>query len=447
MMFFHKYPYTNFHELNLDMILDMIKEIHTEWDEYQVVNSIKLGGAWDITKQYESWTVVYDSGHGYISLRPVPAGIALTNTDYWAFISDYDVLYQDLLNRINAVNSVLGGRIDDTQRDLSDLSRVVTPKNIILVGDSWGTGQYATHGWCYYLTNMLLAAGADNVYTAAMNGAGFIGYGGVQYLDRLQSIAGNVSDPNKIDVVLVAGGLNDQGRTGIEAAIKNFVDYVDTTYPNAIVISVALNNYLGHTTLTTLDLSYLEDYQKCEGYKGKYLFIDRLNTAPFVTFVNNNHVDDEGGEICARALYNILLGRDEYSFGYSRFPGTVFTNNTMIGSPLNVTASVIEYKECLFVTIGSLTVGTFTPGGFLTNAEFETASDELFPYNEEDYSHVALASGSVDGGATYITFPVLYRFSSHHKLKLSILNLNRGNSTYTNLYIFSTSFVVPKVII
>lgn len=87
---FNKYPYTDFHELNLDWILKQIREINYSLDNFIVMNTIKYADpiGWDITTQYEANTVVIDQATGiaYISTRPVPAGITISNTDYWSVI-------------------------------------------------------------------------------------------------------------------------------------------------------------------------------------------------------------------------------------------------------------------------------------------------------------------------------------------------------------------------
>lgn len=53
---------------------------------------------WDITTQYPANTVVVDpkSGTAYMSKVPVPAGVELTNTNYWVVVFNY----QDIYNRI-----------------------------------------------------------------------------------------------------------------------------------------------------------------------------------------------------------------------------------------------------------------------------------------------------------------------------------------------------------
>ena len=91
---FENFPYTNFHELNLDWILQMLKKIDKTMDEFVAINALKYADPiqWDITSQYEKNTIVIDpqSGTAYISVQPVPVGVALTNTDYWAVVFDLE---------------------------------------------------------------------------------------------------------------------------------------------------------------------------------------------------------------------------------------------------------------------------------------------------------------------------------------------------------------------
>lgn len=45
---------------------------------------------WDITKTYEPLTIVYYQGNSYTSRQAVPAGIDITNTDFWALTGNYN---------------------------------------------------------------------------------------------------------------------------------------------------------------------------------------------------------------------------------------------------------------------------------------------------------------------------------------------------------------------
>ncbi len=93
---FDQFPYTNFHELNLDWLLKMVKELNTKIENFVALNTIKYADPiqWNITTQYEANTVVVDpqSGTAYISSKPVPTGVAITNTDYWSVIFTLDII-------------------------------------------------------------------------------------------------------------------------------------------------------------------------------------------------------------------------------------------------------------------------------------------------------------------------------------------------------------------
>lgn len=89
---FDQFPYTNFHELNLDWILQALKEIEKTMDQFVSINALKYADPiqWNITTQYEKNTIVIEpnSGTAYISVQPVPAGVNIDNTDYWTVVFD-----------------------------------------------------------------------------------------------------------------------------------------------------------------------------------------------------------------------------------------------------------------------------------------------------------------------------------------------------------------------
>lgn len=93
---FDQFPYTNFHELNLDWLIRLIKELENTVNNFVALNTIKYADPiqWNITTQYEANTVVVDpqTGTAYISSKAVPAGVALTNTEYWSVIFTLDII-------------------------------------------------------------------------------------------------------------------------------------------------------------------------------------------------------------------------------------------------------------------------------------------------------------------------------------------------------------------
>ena len=99
----HKAPYTNFHDLNLDWIIEVLNEFNTKLTNFVSLATIKYADPiqWDITSQYEANTVVVDSsGNAYLSVRPVPSGVSLDRTEFWTKIGNFDELWADVKRAI-----------------------------------------------------------------------------------------------------------------------------------------------------------------------------------------------------------------------------------------------------------------------------------------------------------------------------------------------------------
>lgn len=99
----HKAPYTNFHDLNLDWIMDELNEFNTTLTNFVSLATIKYADPiqWDITSQYEANTVVVDSnGNAYLSVKPVPSGVSLDRVEFWTKIGNFDELWADVKKAI-----------------------------------------------------------------------------------------------------------------------------------------------------------------------------------------------------------------------------------------------------------------------------------------------------------------------------------------------------------
>lgn len=107
-MLFSKYPYHNFSDYNLDYIIYAIDKMKSELETFINFNSIKYADPilWDITRQYEQNTVVIDpyDGTAYISSKPVPTGVGISNTEYWNPIFNYGAIITELREQIAAAN-------------------------------------------------------------------------------------------------------------------------------------------------------------------------------------------------------------------------------------------------------------------------------------------------------------------------------------------------------
>lgn len=136
------YPYTDIHELNLDWVIRKMKELKIEFDEFKVINTITFSGAWDITKQYPAWTIVSDNNIGYVSIKPVPAGVLLTNNDYWREVIDYTAQIAGLQNRVVALENTVGDASSGLVKDVDDLQADVTVLNPFMVDVEANTAEY-----------------------------------------------------------------------------------------------------------------------------------------------------------------------------------------------------------------------------------------------------------------------------------------------------------------
>lgn len=107
-LFCFKYNRTDFHELNLDWVISDIKTIAETLKNFISLNVIKYADPiqWNITRQYEANTIVIDplTGIAYLSTKPVPSGVSLSNTDYWTEVFNLAELLGGVLDNLTTSN-------------------------------------------------------------------------------------------------------------------------------------------------------------------------------------------------------------------------------------------------------------------------------------------------------------------------------------------------------
>ena len=122
MGFINEFPYSDTHELNLDWIISEVKRLTDSMKEFDAINHIKYLGTWDITKQYEAWSVVNFQNYAYLSIKPVPAGIDITDINYWTYVSQFKI--DDALDAssVNAIsNRAVTSKFNTVDGEISDL--------------------------------------------------------------------------------------------------------------------------------------------------------------------------------------------------------------------------------------------------------------------------------------------------------------------------------------
>ena len=174
---FEQFPYTNFHDLNLDWILKVVKEDEagvaalnswklTHEAEYNQLKDIVEGlqnhlvdpiVPWDPSREYLIYSIVEYLGSNYIAIQNVPIGTNITDTNYW-------VAANTVLAQINAIGNTVtdvseryprrtyyrpedyGAVVDDVNVDNAPFIQqaildAITNKGIVLLSE----GTYYTH--------------------------------------------------------------------------------------------------------------------------------------------------------------------------------------------------------------------------------------------------------------------------------------------------------------
>lgn len=88
---------------------------------------------WDAETSYEYLTLVAstDFGQAYISKRDVPAGTALTDTDYWIQAASYNAQLAAIQGQLNELTSDLATQIEDVEASVKDTVFQVSSAPII----------------------------------------------------------------------------------------------------------------------------------------------------------------------------------------------------------------------------------------------------------------------------------------------------------------------------
>lgn len=105
MAFINQFPYSDFHEMNLDWIIKTIKQLDSKMDTFEALNQVTYKGQWVITEQYTKWSIVTNNNASYLSKDIVPAGIDITNENYWIYIGIITVDNELDINSINPVSN------------------------------------------------------------------------------------------------------------------------------------------------------------------------------------------------------------------------------------------------------------------------------------------------------------------------------------------------------
>lgn len=107
MAFFNEFPHTRTYDSDLGWLINAVREM---MDKVDNINELHFADpvTWDITTQYEQATVVRDGIDGplYISKQPVPAGINITNGEYWEILGSFDQMFSGVIKNVQDYGAI-----------------------------------------------------------------------------------------------------------------------------------------------------------------------------------------------------------------------------------------------------------------------------------------------------------------------------------------------------
>ena len=196
---------------------------------------------WNENMAYEALTIVTDgNGNSFTSRKPVPAGIALTNAEYWANTGNFNAQLAELDDSLTTILS----DIATIEQEIEDIGSSITPvgmKKIIFITDSYGV---VPNTKFYELLRQRFGLASGDVFVSAVGGAGFVE--AVNSFDvNLTTLLSSMSSANKNSVthVFVVAGANDMvygNKTAVQIinGISNFMNVVYSDLPNTCQVHI-----------------------------------------------------------------------------------------------------------------------------------------------------------------------------------------------------------------
>ena len=477
MPLFEQFPYTNFHDLNLDRILRAMEELKKEVDQYLSYETITYADPiqWSITTQYKANTVVLDpAGTAYLSTQAVPANILLSDTEYWTPIGNFSELYASIKESIcsidfgygtatmnittgtvfwyadqlrRAVTAISSGQmINDTNSEIVDVIQLInaatagtgTEKRYIFIGDSYGEGYNPDGNTISYSSQIVTKLNLDayHAYVTNVGGSGFCN--GTTFLYQLINLYSTVQDKLSITDIFVIGGRNDYafGTSEIEAAISAFMSYCESYYPNATVHIGYVGRAYERTENARMELQFrtLASYIQCQKYGAEYIKNIQYVLANSSLYASDGrHPTQDGQNTLTAALLTYMEGGaiDIAYQGYTT--ATPSGDNTS-----ETTASVLTEMH------NGETRYTFGPNSISANANKTWNKTQLELYT--------LGQTTAEGSRQYtanITIPVVARFAGSPRYRAIpaevMLIDNKVNALITLINNDGTNFLMDTL--
>ena len=285
--------------------------------------------AWDEASSYEALTIVTYLGTSYTSKKPVPAGTAITNTEYWAATGNYNAQVEAYRQEVEAVAAdydeiaarrfVNRGRAKAFWKSATDLSLGVYATN--MTGFRFLGRDYVADGSVYIPAANRTVLGHAFVTSSDTEVTAFNTY-------CWQAIFGIVDPLNTgyykmcvvpvMEVLSIADGVITVGKTTENTTGASLTGEINDNIEGREVLVITRNNKIAGdvTTITAYTGTTIELDDDTDITAGDYLLIAPEEAGKYVYFASHyfdgsswRNREDDGVTVYTRNVAN-----DEHTY-------------------------------------------------------------------------------------------------------------------------------------
>lgn len=238
---------------------------------------------WSSANSYEPLEIVIHKGNSYTSKTFVPAGVEITDQEYWANTGNYNAqveqyrqdvaVVKDQISTANANISNINTQIKVINAQIDEIETEIRDGIYLCLGDSWvaeGT-----------IANIVAKQKNLTLINKAVSGASFTAFTShvKTIAEEINEAASQISDKSLVKLVTLVAGVNDvshhseASQTAINSAATQALKSIRANFPNAEIVFAA-------------DAPYSTDFLSLSHY---YYSVDQLQRISYyqqVRFVN-----------------------------------------------------------------------------------------------------------------------------------------------------------------
>lgn len=327
---------------------------------------------WDSLRTYEALTIVTYLGTSYTSRKAVPAGIQLSNTEYWVVTGNYNAQVAQLMDEVTGLETDFDNLESNVTSQVTGLNNKVNTllgfykRRVIMLSDSYGNRVNSQNKTFFTLFKEKTGLSNSDFYSSSVAGGCFAHANTAgKFLTLLQNLSGTVTSHDTITDIIVVGGANDaiHSYSSNISAISDFIAYAKTEYSNAKITVFDCG-----VTLTSPDM-YAKSFYAHKAFVDSDVYV--VPNAQYLLYnsglleSDRCHPNASGVDTIAGALIKAVTGGgcDVY---YSMTPTA-----TSVSVSLSDSARMVDYAFAPRLTQSN---------GTLTLSEAPNASYHMFRF-------------------------------------------------------------------